>query len=49
MSKLGYERDLTLAIPFNDTLGCSCPVCNSVAIGLKLKANMRFALTAAKS
>lgn len=42
MSKLGYERDLTLAIPFNDTLGCSCPVCNSVAIGLKLKANMRF-------
>lgn len=36
------DRDLTLAIPFNDTLGCCCPVCNSIAIGLKLKANMHY-------
>lgn len=36
------DRDLTLAIPFNDTLGCCCPICNSVAIGLKLKANMHY-------
>lgn len=36
------DRDLTLAIPFNDTLGCSCPLCNSVAIGLKLKKDMHY-------
>lgn len=36
------ERDLTLAIPFNDVLGCCCPKCNSVAVGLKLKANMHY-------
>lgn len=36
------ERDLILAIPFNDVLGCSCPMCNSVAIGLKLKFNMHY-------
>ena len=36
------ERDLTLAIPFNDVLGCGCPLCNSQAIGLKLKKDMRY-------
>lgn len=36
------DRDLVLAIPFNDTLGCNCPICNSIAIGLKLKANMHY-------
>ncbi len=36
------EKELTLAIPFNDALGCSCPKCNAVAIGLKLKANMHY-------
>lgn len=36
------EKDLTLAIPFNDVLGCSCPKCLSVAIGLKLKSNMHY-------
>lgn len=36
------DRDLTLAIPFNDVLGCCCPLCNSVAVGLKLKANMHY-------
>ena len=36
------DRDLLLAIPFNDTLGCNCPICNSISIGLKLKANMHY-------
>lgn len=36
------DRDLLVAIPFNDTLGCGCPVCNSIAIGLKLKNNMHY-------
>lgn len=36
------DRDLTLAIPFNDVLGCGCPLCNAVAVGLKLKANMHY-------
>ena len=36
------DRDLLLAIPFNDTLGCGCPLCNSIAIGLKLKKDMHY-------
>lgn len=36
------DRDLILAIPFNDTLGCGCPLCNSIAIGLNLKNNMHY-------
>ena len=39
---LDAERDLTLAIPFDDTLGCCCPKCLSVGIGTQLKDKMRF-------
>lgn len=39
---LEAERDLTLAIPFDDTLGCCCPKCLSVGIGIQLKKQMRF-------
>lgn len=36
------ERDLLLAIPFNDSLGCCCPICDSIAIGIKLKKDMHY-------
>ena len=36
------DRDLILAIPFNDSIGCGCPICNSIAIGLKLKKDMHY-------
>lgn len=36
------DRDLTLAIPFNDTLGCCCPMCLSIGVGLKLKKDMHY-------
>ena len=36
------ERDLTLAIPFNDKLGCSCPLCKAVSVGMSLKKDMHY-------
>lgn len=36
------ERDLILAIPFNNVLGCSCPLCRALAIGQQLKKDMHY-------
>ena len=36
------ERDLILAIPFNDVLGCSCPLCKAVSVGMRLKKDMHY-------
>ncbi len=33
MARLSAERDMVLAIPFNETLGYCCPLCRSVHIG----------------
>ena len=33
MARLAAERDMKLAIPFNETLGFCCPICKGVGIG----------------
>ena len=33
MARLAAERDMVLAIPFDETLGYDCPLCKSVHIG----------------
>lgn len=35
MAKLAAERDLILAIPFDEVLGYCCPICRSVGVGAK--------------
>lgn len=35
MAKLSAERDLLLAIPFDEDIGYTCPICLSVGIGRK--------------